>query len=239
MTYRIARIPKGRGAFREICVPTPEFKMRLRKHLPILENILANHDKSGANYAFERGKNCALNALQHVGYQHTLSFDLQDFFGSVCAEHVAHAIPEWVIEECFVEGAPKQGLPTSPLIATIAFLRCDALILEYLRKLKIDAVYTRYADDLVFSFDNVKQAGKISTVVRQVVEQAGFKLNEKKTKLQIASNGRIVVTGIAIDAKGLHPTRRTQKKIRAARHQANGESTSGLEEWAKCKLPSP
>lgn len=239
MQYRIARIPKGNGKFREICIPTLESKQRLRTHIPALEEILARLDKHGVNYAFEKKKNCALNALQHVGYHHTLSFDLEDFFGSVTESHLSHVIPPWLLNECLVEGTPKQGLPTSPLIATIAFLRYDALIIEHLNKLRIDVVYTRYADDLVFSFDNLKDAGKITTVVRQVVKMGGFKLSERKTKMQHASNGKIIITGIAIDKMGLYPTRRTKKKIRAATHQNNFESATGLMEWAKCKLPSP
>jgi len=193
---------------------------------------------SCVNYAFQKGKNCALNAIQHIGYRHTLSFDLKDFFNSVSPAHVLNAIPGWLIKECFVDGAPKQGLPTSPLIATIAFLHYDALLLEHLRRLRVEAVYTRYADDLVFSFDDARHAGKIRTVVRQVVERGGFKLNERKTKLQNATSGRIIVNGIAIDETGLHATRRTKKKIRAALHQKNASSAAGLIEWSKCKLPA-
>lgn len=235
--YRVARVPKGNGTYREICIPSAEAKKRLRKLLPVLDGIRESLDRYRVNYAFEKGRNCALNALQHIGYRWTLSFDLADFFDSVVPRHVSDVLPAWLVEQCFVNGAAKQGLPTSPLIATIAFLPCDSLIVEHLHRLGVQAVYTRYADDLVFSFDNPKDAGKIKMIVRQVVERRGFKLNERKTKLQDARNGRIIVNGIAIDEAGLHATRRTKKRLRAALHQQNATSATGLVEWSRCKLP--
>jgi len=237
MEYRIARVPKGAGTFREIYIASPENNRRLRGLLPELEKILASADVCRANYAFERGKNCALNALQHIGNRYTLSMDLENFFDSVTPKHVADIISDQIIEQCFIDGNPKQGLPTSPLVATIAFLPCDKKIIELLRKLEIRAVYTRYADDLVFSFDDRKDAGKIGVIVRQTVEKYGFKVNDRKTKLQDAKNGRTVITGVAIDARGIYPTRRTRKRIRAAIHQQNMESLRGLVEWSRCKLP--
>jgi len=163
--------------------------------------------------------------------------DLEDFFGCVTPNHVAKIIPESIIQQCFIDGTAKQGLPTSPIIATIAFLPFDKRITNALAKIGIDAVYTRYADDLVFSFQDHNSAGKIKTVVRQIVTDGGFRMNETKTRLQDAKNGRKVITGIAIDHHGLHSTRRTKKKIRAALHQDNQDSLKGLTEWSKCKLP--
>lgn len=235
--FRFARIPKGVGAFRTICIPSPTFAKRLRACLPQLEAILAEADSTHSNYAFQRGKNCALMALQHVGYRYTLSLDLEGFFDSVTPRHVTNIIPPSLVEMCFVDGNPKQGLPTSPLIATIAFLPCDVQILWSLRSLGIEAVYTRYADDLVFSFNNRRDVGKIKVLVEQIVQKNSFQLNRWKNRLQDLANGRIVVTGISVDSKGIHPTRKTMKKMRAALHQGNISCLAGLTEWSKCKLP--
>lgn len=231
-------MPKGNGKFRDLYIASREDNQELRQLLPELETILANIDKCGANYAFEKGKNCALNAFQHIGYRYTLSLDLENFFDSIGVQHVTGIIPNHIITQCFIDGSPKQGLPTSPLIATIAFVACDNRIIELLQKLNIRTVYTRYADDLVFSFDERKETGKIKVIVRQVLEKYGFKINERKTKLQDARNGRRIINGLAVDANGIYPTRRTKKKIRAAVHQQNRESLNGLGEWAKCKFPA-
>lgn len=238
MKYRVARISKGNGKFREIYIASKEDNARLRDLIPELEDILAKSDDYKANYAFQSGKNCALNAVQHIGYKYTLSMDLENYFDSISPGHVEKLIPHSIVKQCFIDGNPKQGLPTSPIISVIAFLSCDRQIIEALNKLSIDAVYTRYADDLVFSFDNPKNEGRIRFIVRQIVEKDGFKINDKKTKLQDAKNGRIIITGIAVDKRGLHATRRTKKKMRAAIHQKNESSLSGLSEWSKCKLPA-
>ncbi len=236
--FRIARIPKRNGKTREIFIPSTAKRHLLRALLPELEHILARCGGAVSNYAFEKGKNCALNAFKHIGHRYTLSMDICDFFNSVTVAHVAEIIPEHIVDQCFVLGSPKQGLPTSPLVATIAFIACDRRIIELLGKLGVDATYTRYADDLVFSFNDRRNAGKIKSVVRQVLCEFGFKLNERKTKLQDTVNGRVIITGIAVDSHGIHPTRRTRKKARAAAHQQNTSSLHGLIEWQKCKLPS-
>ena len=123
--YRISKIPKGHGKYRTIYRVDPHTSSHLRSLLPYLEDKLTVTDVIGANYAFVKGKNSVLNALQHIGFDHTLSFDLQDFFDSVTAEHLKKIVSDEVISSCFIDGAPRQGLPTSPLIATIAFLKCD------------------------------------------------------------------------------------------------------------------
>ncbi len=233
----VIRIAKSRCKFRLIYIPNPAYKTKLQELLPKLEEILETHDECQANYAFSKGRNSALNAFQHIGYRYTISLDIQDFFDSITTRHVVETIPSDIVELCFVDGAPRQGLPTSPIVSSIAFLACDKQIKNLLERHRIQAVYTRYADDLIFSFNKKEDSGKILTLARQVLNEHGFHLNENKTRLQDSKNGRVVITGIAIDSRGLHPTRRTLKNIRAAKHQNNKSSARGLEEWAKCTLP--
>lgn len=234
---RIIRLAKSKSQFRLIYNPNYEYKRYLKSLLPTLEKILENLNGRDLNYAFSHGRNSALNAFQHIGHRYTLSLDLKDFFDSIRKDHVSKLIPSNIIEHCFVDGAPRQGLPTSPIISSIAFSACDQKILKSLKSFKLDATYTRYADDLIFSFKNKADGGKISTLVRHALSEHGFHINERKTKLQDIKNGRVIITGIAIDSNGLHPTRTTLKRIRAAKHQNNKPSFTGLEEWSKCKFP--
>ena len=237
MNYSKSHIPKNNGKTRTIYTVSDEDKKILRSQIPYLEKKLSEHDVTNVNYAFEKGKNCVLNSFQHIGYEYTLSMDLVNFFDSVSKSHVSKLLDDEIIELCFIDGAPRQGLPTSPLIATIAFLKCDELICNQLKKYKLDAVYTRYADDLIFSFNTKSDRGKIFTIVSQAVRSCGFEINKPKTKYQNIKNGRIIITGVAIDDKGIYPTRKIKKKIRAAAHQRNEKSLNGLLEWAKCNLP--
>jgi hypothetical protein len=238
ISFRISRIPKGRGKFREIYIASKEDHLVLRRLIPQLNEIHERCDETGAGYAFLRNRNCALMALRHIGHLFTLSMDLENFFESVTTRHVQDVLPHDLIDLCFIDDRLRQGLPTSPAISNIAFCPFDSKIVTALKTLKIDAVYTRYADDLVFSYNDVSACGKIQTVVRQIMERGGFKVNDKKTHIQSAVNGRVIVTGIAIDTSGLHSTRKTKKKIRAALHQGNQASAAGLAEWSKCKIPN-
>jgi RNA-directed DNA polymerase len=238
ISFRVARIPKGRGKYREIYIASKQDRLALRCLLPQLQETHTRCDSTSTGYAFLIGRNCALMALQHIGHRFTLSMDLENFFESITPRHVEDVLTPALIDYCFIDGRLRQGLPTSPVISNIAFCPFDRAIIVALQVLKLDAVYTRYADDLVFSYADASIGGKIQTVVRQIVGRGGFKVNEQKTSIQSAKNGRIVVAGIALDASGLHATRKTRRKIRAALHQGNEASAAGLVEWSKCKLPN-
>ncbi len=235
--YNIFYISKRNGKFRRIFSLYKEQKSQLRELIPYLEKILLKHDMHKVSYAFIHNRNCVENAMQHIGYKYTVSMDLENFFESVNRSHVAKYLDEDIMNQCFISGAPQQGLPTSPLVANLALLDCDNAILTSLKKYNINSVYTRYADDLVVSFDNKKDIGKVIFLISNITNNAGFKINKKKTKIQNINNGRIIITGLAIDNQGVHPTRKTLKKIRAAQHQNNNSSLLGLTEWSKCKLP--
>lgn len=231
------RIPKGGGRFREIYVPSKMYKKELQELLPELEKLANAHDKRRANHAFRKGRNCVTHALCHVGYAFHLSLDIQDFFDSVSERNVDHIIPRDIIEKCFIDNAPRQGLPTSPLIATIALFKVDEEILAALERLGLAVAYSRYADDLGFSFQSRRDAAAIKIIAEQALANHGFRVNKAKTRLQSRENGNIVVAGLALGVDEIRPTRKTKKKLRAALHQGNVGSATGLAEWCKCKLP--
>jgi hypothetical protein len=235
--YDIFKIPKGNGKFRTIYAPKGEYKKALSDLVSNLARKMDKLDKNKCNFAFMNGKNCISNAEKHIGYNYTLSLDLSDFFDSVKIDMVKNILNKEELELCFIDGVARQGLSTSPSIANLAFLKCDDAIIRALKKQKIQAIYTRYADDLTFSFDLKEHTGKIINIVKQIVNRAGFKINYSKTKLQDARNGRIIITGVGVDREGVHPTRKILKKIRAATHQENSNSLQGLVEWSKCKKP--
>lgn len=237
MVLRKIKIPKNNGKIREVYSVDPELKAALRTYLPILDALVEEHDKINVIFGFRNGRNPVLNAFQHIGFEYTLSIDLEDFFGHVRPEHVSHIVSDEIIEKCFFNGYAPQGLPTSPGIANLAFTRADRTILREISKLSSDIVYTRYADDLIFSFNERRHSRMIEFLVNQIISAHGFKLNERKTQLQSTKNGRRIITGVGVDQKGVYPTRKTLKKIRAAGHKGNIRSETGLLEWSRCKLP--
>lgn len=236
-SYRIVKIPKGGRGIRKIYIPDDEFKKNLRSLLPTLQEIASSLDLNNVSHAFVKGRNCATNAYPHIGFSYSLSLDIKDFFDSIRESHVKGVIPDDIVDLCFIDGAPRQGLPTSPVIANIAMRDVDRYIHKSLKKICGFFSYTRYADDLTISFNNKKTIKRLMLMVRESLATYGFTLNENKTRIQSARNGRRVVTGIGVSDHGLHPTRKTLKSLRAAAHQRNFSSAKGLLEWSLCKLP--
>ncbi len=235
--YKMIKLPKGRGTFRTIYAPSKPYKRKLASFLLDLQQKVHNADHDEIVHGFMRGRGPVSNALKHVGYAYTLSLDLKDFFDSVTSEMVEEYLSEEERELCFIDGIARQGLPTSPLIANMALLKLDRQIKDAIAEEGVFTVYTRYADDLIFSFNHEAFAPTLETLVEKIMTEGGFQLNRKKRRLQSAKNGRRMITGIAVDEHGIHPSRKLKRRIRAAVHQKNRESAFGLLSWAECKEP--
>lgn len=230
---KIFSIKKVSGGSRTIYAPSSTEKRELRE---ILSQISQSPAFLRSAHGFMPGRNIVTNALPHIGKSMTISMDLSDFFDTVTPGMVAGKVPAIALEKCFPDGAARQGLPTSPAIANIAAGAMDEAIRKRLAKLQIPgAVYTRYADDLSISCDTDSQeiADKIILEVKQIVSRCGFRVNEKKTRIQRASAGRREVCGLTVDAE-VHAPRKQERKLRAARHNyicavKNGAGAKELE----------
>lgn len=234
---RIVKIPKGRGRFRTIYIPDED---RMRELRAIVGKIAAKAKRADTNsvaHGFMRGRSPVTNALAHIGHRFTLAMDLSDFFDSVTPDKVAGRLSKEEIGLVMVDGAARQGLPTSPAVANIAALPMDKAILKSIRKNGWGVIYTRYADDLSFSFDDEGIIEDLQAAVVQIVKRCGFNINERKTKLLDQRHGRRIITGVAVDDEGIFPPRAVKRRLRAALHQKNADKARGLKEWCKLKPP--
>lgn len=235
--YKILKLPKGDGKFRTIYAPSKAYKQKLRSFLLDLQQKVHNADTDKTIHGFMRGRGPVSNAQRHIGYAYTLSLDLEDFFDSVRVEMVTEYLSDEEQSLCFIDGVARQGLPTSPVIANLAFLKIDHLIKTAIAEEGAYTVYTRYADDLIFSFNHEEFAETLERVVEKIVTENGFRLNKKKRKLQSAKSGRRMITGVSVGERDIAPSRKIKRRIRAALHQKNKESAFGLLSWAACKEP--
>jgi len=248
----IVKIPKRNGEFRTIYVPNAQERIVLNERLNEIKDVAEalNYASGGFQHGFQPARSPATNALQHVGFTFTLTMDLADFFDSVTPEMVPENIR---FPECFPDGAARQGLPTSPALANIAASPMDREIfskynlsndreLERVIMLDTDSyapiTYTRYADDLTFSSNSFERLDWIRQIIPAIARRHGFEVKESKTRMQWAGAGRRHITGVAVDDKGIHPTRSLKRRLRAAKHQRHTAEARGLEEWAKLKLPT-
>ncbi len=270
--YRRWFVPKRDGGARLISAPKPDLKRiqhwiarSITEHLPV----------HGAAHGFLAGRSTVTNAAVHSGASVVIKLDLRDFYPSITlprvkgvfrkagyGEQVATVLAllctEPPREQLEIDGityhvamGPRslpQGAPTSPSITNTLALRLDSRMSGLARKL--DLRYTRYADDLTFSWHDGAKApvGKVVNAVRRIAADEGFAVHEKKTRIMRAGR-RQKVTGLVVNATGpagkngaaappARVPRTLVRQLRAAIHHrergrpGKGESLDVLRGWA-------
>ena len=202
----------------------------------ILDQILGKIPMHDACHGFVAGRSTVTNATPHQGAAIIVKLDLKDFFPTVHYRRV-RGLFQWLgynaevantlaglttyrpkLEDGTVlwPGVLPQGAPTSPALANLACRRLD----RRLGKLgeKYGAVYTRYADDLTFSFKTEPpvKLGRFLWWVDAICQQEGF--HERPDKRRILRNKHQQrITGIVVNA-GVHVPRADKKRFRAILH---------------------
>lgn len=251
--FDVLKIAKGGGRFRTIYRPRRDVKATLRTYIPVLEEIALKLCPPNVVHGFWPARNCVSNAQMHVGpWRYTVCMDLKDFFDHCTIDILKAGIGEGTqlipYAQLCPDNACRQGLPTSPAAANVCFAACDHDIISALKAAGIQFVYSRYADDLTFSVMTRDEVDRILEMMPVLVKAHGFLLNEKKTHVQYAGAGRRVITGVAVDETGVYPTRKSRRRLRAAKHRMTlpckygvalhrKHRAAGLAEWCKCKPP--
>lgn len=246
--YRVFTIQKRSGGVRRILAPVPGLKALQRK---ILRRLLARMAAHANATGFEPRHSIVTNALPHAGKAVVLRMDVQEFFPSTKAGRVERYFREigWDAESAGIllrlttaEGGLPQGAPTSPRLANLVNHGFDARLAALAASR--GASYSRYADDLTFSFDEADRSavGALIRGTKSALEECGYRLHLKK-KLSIRrAHQRQVVTGLVVNGGGGRPPggvrlpRKTRRWLRAVEHRlAKGKpatlSPSQLAGW--------
>lgn len=236
--YRVVNrqvTPKKR---RRLCIPSDDLRRELGGCMAYFRE-LDDYLDIGVNHAYKRSRSCVTNAHAHVGYTYTLELDFENWFDTITPANVERHLHEFFIDLCFVKLSLKrqlpQGYPTSPILSSIAGSDFDVSITEMLDG--EDVAYTRFSDNVFFSFNSLSMADELSDLAREYATIEGWKLNEKKIRLMGGEFCVRKVTGWNVYFDRVTPTRETKRKLRAARHSGNESSERGLTEWMKGKLP--
>jgi RNA-directed DNA polymerase len=241
IAYRRFQIPKRTGGHRTIYEPTEGLKGVQRLLLRKLLKRLSAHARA---HGFERGKSTVTGALPHERKSVVVRMDLRDFFGSIKAARVRDyfARAGWDSEAaqlltrlCTYKGSLPQGAPTSPRLSNLVNFRLDARLDALARKYGAD--YTRYADDMTFSFASGRheQLAPFLRTAKKILREEGYELHTRK-KLQIRRrHHRQTVTGLVVNDRVALP-RATRRWLRAVEHRASrGQETTltpaQLEGW--------
>nr|WP_315024189.1 reverse transcriptase family protein [uncultured Aminipila sp.] len=191
---------KGNKKKRKIDSPSRKLKERQRW---ILKNILEKIALSDNCCGFVRCKSILDNAKPHVGKEFILNMDIKDFFPSInqnaiedIFSNLGYVTPvARLLSEicCFNEVLP-QGAPTSPYLSNIICIKMDYELNAFSKR--INATYTRYADDITFSSSNDLNFAIVE--IREILVKYGFECNDLKTHMMKGVT-RKIVTGLLVN----------------------------------------
>ncbi len=264
--YQYWTIPKRDGGQRLISSPKPILKKTQRW---ILRQIAERLPVHGAAHGFLPGRSVYSNAAVHAGARQIIKFDIRHFYPTVTwrrvkglfrkggyGEQVATVLallcteaPRELLEldgkPYHVASGPRalpQGAPTSPALSNTVCLRLDCRLSGLTQKLGFR--YTRYADDLTFSWHALEPPplGRLLRGVHLILKAEGFIPHPDKTRV-LRHGRRQTVTGLVVNAAppDCSPARIPRNKIRelrAALHNRlngkpgkEGESLAQLRGW--------
>ena len=220
--YHCWKVPKRSGGERLISAPKPELK---RVQSWIAQNITEHLPVHGAAHGFLAGRSTLTNAVAHAGARIVVKLDLENFYPTITmprvkglfrkagyGEQVAALMAllatespreQMVFENKTLhvavgERSLPQGAPTSPSITNAICLRLDTRLSALATKLGF--VYTRYADDLTFSWRSKSKApiGQLLRFAGGIVKDEGFRVHRDKTRV-MHSGRRQKVTGLVVN----------------------------------------
>lgn len=218
--YTTFAIKKRNGSVRQIYSPRRKLKDLQLRVLAFI-NDRARKAKPCV-HAFTHGRSILTNARQHCSPQtkHLLNIDLEDFFPSITFFRVrgvfqakpfncSYEVATVLAQICTFNNQLPQGAPTSPAIANLVCRALDRDLMKLARRNR--ATYTRYADDMTFSF-SVSESSRLprnlcsfdsgtlhlGDELLAIIANNGFKLNHSKSRLS-TKTGRLEVTGLTIN----------------------------------------
>jgi len=249
--YSRFTIPKRRGGLRVISSP----KMRLRvAQRWVLHSVLEPLPVHDAAMAFRPGRSVADNAARHTGRAVVVRIDLKDFFPSVTLPRVRRLFRSFgynngvaTILALLSTEAPRaavtldgnrrfvavgeralpQGACTSPAVTNLLCRAMDARLTGAAQSLGF--IYTRYADDLVFSHEKPDApTGMLMALVNKIIADVGFTVNDEKTTIMRPQH-RQVVTGVVVNETP-HVSREDLRKFRAFLHHCDTKGLPAMSE---------
>jgi len=143
------------------------------------------------------------------------------------AEHVLGSAPEemarspderWRILKRLAAPHLPQGAPTSPALANLAAFGMDVRLAS--AAASVGARYTRYADDLAFSFDSAgaRRAGRVHILAAGLAMDEGFSVQFRKTRF-VRRGAAQRLAGLVLNERPNVP-RREFDRLRAMLHRA-------------------
>lgn len=220
--YESFEILKKNGGKRVISAPVPQLKNLQKKISILLGELYVPH---ACAHGFIDDKSITTNAKNHTRKKYVFNIDLKDFFTTITFPRIFglltskpyaldSKVASVIAHLCTVNGCLPQGAPTSPIISNMICRTLD----RHLSRLAVAhrATYSRYADDISFSFyapdsylaqdivrfdeDAGNYFAKVGDKLKAIISANRFSINDGKTRLQDRFE-RQVVTGLVVNKK--------------------------------------
>lgn len=200
--YTHFKLGKRSGGYRMISAPDATL-LKIQKI--IYKRILLSVNVHPTNMGFRQNISVAHNAKAHLGNKQILKVDIADFFGSIKKNRIIKTfekigypanISQVLAELCILEGKLPQGAATSPTLSNIIAYDMDVQLASIAQKNNL--TYTRYADDLTFSGEEISFEFVLSEI-DNIIREEKFVIQRKKTRF-LTEKKRKIVTGISVSS---------------------------------------
>lgn len=223
--YRPFSIAKRDGRERRILAPSPALKELQRR---LLRRYLQHLPVHPAATAFTPGSSIAHNARLHAGQALIATADLADFYESTSARRVRafYLRQGWrgealstLMRLCVYRNGLPQGAPTSPSLSNLVNVDLDEALTEWARR--AGAIYTRYGDDLTFSWRTGRIPASFDAVVRHCALNAGYQIQPRKGWHVYRAAEEPEITGLILGRDGrVRAPQRIHRQMRKLRWRA-------------------
>jgi RNA-directed DNA polymerase len=223
-------INKRTGGKRQINHPSKKLKTI---QYWLIYNVFKNLPVHQAAMAYRENRSIYDNAKYHKDNRFFLKIDLKDFFPSIKFCDLLPIVEKWhnaselnwplnndakeLIRLCcfFKNDALAIGYPSSPIISNLVMYDFDVSVAALISEERYENVlYTRYADDLVFSTNTKGACAELKNKLYKLIDECSspkISVNKTKTKLSSSSGGSASVTGLRICKDGYITIHRKQK----------------------------
>lgn len=251
--YTTYTIPKKNGGYRTITAPQDGLKriqVKLARILSEIYNDLEQKridaDFDGVNiskcvlaHGFKDKYSIVTNARFHIGKRFVFNTDLENFFPSITFGRVRGffisdnnfrldpTIATIIAQLACYKNQLPQGAPCSPIISNFIAHLLD-LKLNKMAKIG-NCSYTRYADDITFSTNEINFPNTIARLVRGTTDRwvagsglisrvyaSGFRINHDKSRMQLP-HSRQEATGLTVN-QNINVSHEYYKTIRSQCH---------------------
>ena len=203
--YRQKRIYQKNGKTRNVDVPSKGLKIIQRI---ILKRILENIPVHNSARAYIKGCSLRDNASVHCGRKCIVKLDIKKFFEHIDEKSVylifrrlsyPPDVCRMLAKLCCFKGRLPTGAPTSPYLSNLFMKKFDREMSLFCENKNIS--YTRYSDDITFSFDSFDKT-RLIRVTRNFLGlyANGLPLNQEKIFV-VTNNKKQKVTGLVVNKK--------------------------------------